>query len=376
LRRYDKSRHADREELDARLTALKRSRPRQQRRKRRSNAPLVFGVLIVVCVVGAVYLIYASATARDERASEAPAKVEVVKGDTLDSVARKLEEAGVIDSAFMFKLEVRWEGRGTDIKTGVFSFGRGEDSDEILGKLTAGEAKPTTEITIPEGLTIEQTAAEVAQQSGVGVAAFERAARQTDYGYAFLEDSATKTTEGYLFPSRYAFEEDTTARQMVNRLLGQYLIETQGMDIRGATQRLNLSEYELITVASLVEKEAASDEERPLVASVIYNRLRRDMPLQIDASVHYALKDPKAELSLADLEVDSPYNTYENKGLPPGPICSPGMKSMRAATEPAKTDYLYYVLKADGREHFFTDDYDEFLKWKEKRDGATGSQKR
>jgi UPF0755 protein len=153
---------------------------------------------------------------------------------------------------------------------------------------------------------------------------------------------------------------------VVNRLLGQYLLETQDMDIEGARQRLNLTEYELLTVASLIEKEAANDDERPLVASVIYNRLRKDMPLQIDASIHYALDEPKEELALKDLKVDSPYNTYENAGLPPGPICSPGRQSMRAAIEPAETDYLYYVLKADGEEHFFTDDYDDFLEAKAK----------
>lgn len=374
MRRYDKSRLSDRQELDARLSALKRSRPKQ-RRKRRSNAgPLVLGAVLVACALGAVYLIYATATGGEE--PEGPVKVEVVKGDTLESVATKLEEAGVIKSAFMFKLEARMEGHGTQIKTGVFTFARGEDSDVILEKLAAGDAKPTTAITIPEGLTLEQTADQVARHSDIGAGAFEEAARKTDYGYAFLEDPDIKTTEGYLFPSRYAFEEGTTARQVVNRLLGQYLLETQDMDIEGARQRLNLTEYELLTVASLIEKEAANDEERPLVASVIYNRLREDMPLQIDASIHYALDKPKEELALKDLKVDSPYNTYENTGLPPGPICSPSRESLQAAIEPAETDYLYYVLKADSKEHFFTDDYDEFLEWKHKRDAATGARER
>jgi UPF0755 protein len=105
-------------------------------------------------------------------------------------------------------------------------------------------------------------------------------------------------------------------------------------------------------------------EERPLVASVIYNRIRKDMPLQIDASIHYALDKQGKELSLADLEVNSPYNTYENPGLPPGPICSPSRQSLEAAVNPAETDYLYYVLKANGEEHFFTSNYREFLEAK------------
>ena len=365
MKRYDKSKRTDREELDARLSALKASRPKQ-RRKRRSNwGPTALGAILLVLALGAIYLIYATATG-GEQASEGPVKVKVVRGDTLDTVAEKLDEAGVIGSALMFKTEARMEGHSTRIKTGVYIFERGADSDDILAKLTAGEAAPTMAITVPEGLTLEQTAAEVARQSEIPAAGFEEAARSTDYGYAFLENPAIKTTEGFLYPSRYELEEGTTARQVVNRLLGQYLIETGGMDISGAKERFNLTEYELLTVASLIEKEAASDRERPLVASVIYNRIRKDKPLQIDASIHYALDNPKEELALKDVRIDSPYNTYENTGLPPGPICSPSKESLQAAIDPAETDYLYYVLEANGEEHFFTDDYDEFLRAKEK----------
>jgi UPF0755 protein len=344
----------------------------KRRRKRRSNAgPAVLGLLLVVGVLGAIYFIYATATGREgEQASVGPAKVEVVKGDTLSSVAEKLERAGVVDSAFMFKVEARLGGYGTEIKTGEYTFSPGEDSEEILQKLTAGEAVPTLTITVPEGLTLEQTAQEVARQSGVSAAAFEEAARRTDYGYGFLEDPAVESTEGFLFPKQYEFEEDTTAPPMVTRMLEQYLLETQSLDISEAKDRLNLTEYELVTVASLIEKEASNPEERPLVASVIYNRIREDMPLQIDATVLYALDRPKKELSLADLKIDSPYNTYENTGLPPGPICSPSRQSLEAAINPAQTDYLYYVLKANGEEHFFTGNYNEFLIAKQKRDAA------
>jgi UPF0755 protein len=319
--------------------------------------------------LGVVYFIYAFATGgQQEQAPDGPVKVEVVKGDTLESVSRKLEEAGVIDSAFMFETEARMEGYSTEIIAGEYTFTPGADSDQILKKLTAGAVVPTIAITIPEGLTLRETAREVAEQSDVSAVAFEAAARKTDYGYAFLEDPAIETTEGFLFPAKYEFERSVTASQIVNRLLEQYLLETQTLDIAGAKERLNLTEYELVTVASLIEREAASAEERPLVASVIYNRLNAEMPLQIDASIHYALDKPKEELSLADLKIDSPYNTYEHTGLPPGPICSPSRQSLEAAIEPADTDYLYYVLKANGEEHFFTDNYDEFLKAKQERD--------
>ena len=139
------------------------------------------------------------------------------------------------------------------------------------------------------------------------------------------------------------------------------------LDFAEAKERLDLTENQVVTVASLIEKEAANPEEKPLIASVIYNRMRKDTPLQIDATIQYALKRPKASLSLTDLKVDSPYNTYENKGLPPGPICSPGRESLLAALNPANTDYLYYVLEANGEKHFFAKNYDDFLRAKAER---------
>jgi UPF0755 protein len=323
----------------------------------------VLGLLLVGAVLGAIYVVYAAVTGGESEPT-GPARIEVVKGDTLSSVAEKLEQAGVIPSAFMFKMEARVGGYGTEIKTGEYTFARGAESEMILEKLTAGDAAPTLAVTIPEGLSLEETAQEVAGQSGVSAAEFEEAARRTDYGYGFLEDPAIKTTEGFLFPKQYEFEKGTKAPQMVTRMLEQYLMETQTLDISSAKERLNMSEYELVIVASLIEKEAARSEERPLVASVIYNRIRKDMPLQIDASVHYALDKQGEELSLADLKVNSPYNTYENTGLPPGPICSPSRDSLEAAMNPAETDYLYYVLKANGDEHVFTSNYQAFLEAK------------
>ena len=363
MRPYDRSNRRDPEELDARLDALYRSGPR---RIHRSNArPALLGVLLVLTVLGAIIIIYSAATgAENGRDPEESAEVEVVKGDTLSDVAAKLVEAGIIKSAFVFELQARYQGYGTEIRTGRYTFEPGQDSEEILRKLTAGQPAPTFTVTIPEGLTLEETARTVAAESGVPAVEFEEAARSTDYGYAFLDNPDVKTTEGYLFPAKYDFEKGVTARQIVDRLLEQYLIETQGLDIADAKERLHLTEYQVVTVASLIEKEAATPEEKPLIASVIYNRLHKDTPLQIDATIQYALNRPKADLSLADLKVDSPYNTYRHKGLPPGPICSPSRESIQAALDPAATDYLYYVLRADGRKHYFTRSYDDFLRAK------------
>ena len=322
-------------------------------------------MLLLLGILGAVYAIYASAIAVEGEPT-GPVRVEVVQGDTLSTVATKLEDAGVIESAFVFRLEARADGRETSIKTGRYTFESGTDTDAILAKLTAGKAVPTVSVTVPEGLTLSETAQTVAESTEIPAGKFETAASSTGYGYAFLEGRGVETTEGYLFPRRYDFEKGVTAPQVVDRMLEQYLIETEGLDIAGAKDRLDLTEHQLVTVASLIEKESANAEERPIIASVIYNRIRRDMPLQIDATIQYALKRPKENLSYADLRVDSPYNTYDNAGLPPGPICSPSLQSLRAAIDPAETEYLYYVLQANDQEHFFTNNYDAFLRAKEK----------
>ncbi|MDQ4126666.1 MAG: endolytic transglycosylase MltG [Actinomycetota bacterium] len=365
MKRQGKSKRRHGEDLEARLDALRRSGPKKtRRRRRRSFGPTLFALLLLGAAFGAFYLVYTGTRGERPPSSDGPAKVEVVKGDTLTDVAAKLEGAGVIENAFVFKTQARIEGYEAEIKTGHYTFEPGRESEEILEKLTEGEAVPTIAVTIPEGLTLGETARTVAAGTDVTTAEFERAARETDYGYAFLEDPAIKTTEGYLFPRRYDFEKGVTAPQVVDRLLGQYLLETEGLDIAGGKRRHGLTEHELVTVASLIEKESANAEERPVIASVIYNRLRRDMPLQIDATVQYALERPKENLSLADLRTPSPYNTYEHAGIPPGPICSPSRQSLEAAINPEQTDYLYYVLKANDREHFFTGDYDAFLREK------------
>ncbi len=363
MRKRSRRQKQEFEELDARLEALKGGRAYRKRKSR--VGATVFGFLLVGCVMAVVYLIYVAAISGGEDAGR-PATVTVAEGDTLSVVADKLQEAGVIQNATAFKIETRVEGADTALKPGEYEFRTGMESDAIIDKLTAGQPVPTFSLTIPEGLTLDQTAQKVAEQSDISAEDFKAAARKTDYGYAFLEDPKIKTTEGFLFPKKYEFAKGTTAPQVVTRMLEQYFIETQNLDFKRKIDGLNLTEYQIVTVASLIEREAANDEERPLIASVIYNRLREDMPLQIDATIQYARGEPKAELSLEDLKIDSPYNTYQNAGLPPGPIASPSLKSLKAAVNPAETDYRYYVLKKDGKEHFFTNDYDKFLEAKEK----------
>ena len=231
----------------------------------------------------------------------------------------------------------------------------------------------TYTLLIPEGFTVEQTASKVEKdtEGSVTEEEFLTAARAGGYDYDFLS-SADGNLEGFLFPKTYEVTSETTARGVVKKLLEQYGLETESLDWSRA-QQLGVTPYEVLIVASLIEEEAKVPEHRPLIASVIYNRLRKNMKLGIDATVQYALGEWKQELTYSDLEVDSPFNTYRIAGLPPAPICSPGFESIRAALYPAQTDYIYYILTgADGR-HSFTADYAQFMRWKEERNSKNPS---
>lgn len=226
----------------------------------------------------------------------------------------------------------------------------------------------TFRVTLPEGLTLKQTALKVgeATEGNISAGAFEAAAKGGRYNYGFLA-GANDNLEGFLFPKTYDLTSRTSAHASVNILLKQFRIETENLEW-SRTQSLGVSKYQVVIIASLIEKEAKVPEDRPLIASVIYNRLKRNMKLGIDATVEYALGQWKPVLTNSDLQVDSPYNTYKIDGLPPAPICNPGFESIRAALYPGTTDYLYYILTGSDGKHSFTADYKEFLRWKEERD--------
>jgi UPF0755 protein len=218
-------------------------------------------------------------------------------------------------------------------------------------------------MTVPEGFTVGQTAERVAEATNVTAEEFDAAAAGGDYQVSIIPAEKQGNLEGFLFPKTYELALDVSAREVVERMLSQFQIEVVDLDWTKA-EDLGVTPYEVITIASLIEREAVLDDERPLVAAVIFNRLNAGMRLQIDATVQYALPQWKDVLTYEDLETPSPYNTYLNYGLPPTPICSPGKRSIVAALNPADVDYIYYVATGDGG-HFFTSDYNEFLEVKE-----------
>jgi UPF0755 protein len=338
-------------------------------KKRRSPLMIVLTVVLALVVIGGLgfagYSLYqwfggSATTGGGEEVS-----VTIPSAATADDIARILKEKGVIASETAFKTELRNRGADSQLKPGSYVLYTGMNTDELIRALVAGPTvAPSSTLLIREGLTVEQTAAAVQEACGIPAADFTALAysASTYVGdYPFLEGVYNNSMEGFLYPKTYSIPEGASADYVIRTLLNQFTAETTALDMSYATAA-NLTLYDVVTIASLIEKETSVASERELVASVIYNRLRAGMPLQIDATVVYAL-GPSYDghaLLYSDLEVDSPYNTYRVQELPAGPICSPYIESLKAAAQPAETDYLYYVATPEGGSHTFCATPEEF----------------
>lgn len=300
--------------------------------------------------------------------------VTIPKGATASDVASLLAREGVVRSRLTFLARMRLNGDAIDVRAGRYQLTSGASYDAIMGKLTKGPPPaPTFRIVFPEGFRVVDMArrvdglrAERASQGLPPLPAFTGAQYRQAVARAALPagfGKAGSSKEGFLFPATYELRKDATADELVRKQLEAFRRGAGSIDLGYARSR-NLTPYEVVTIASMVEREARLDKERPLVAGVIYNRLRKRMTLGIDATIQYAVSGPagfKTSLTQSDLAIDSPYNTRLRMGLPPTPIANPGLESLRAAADPAEVDYLYYVLKPGGSgAHFFTSSFDEF----------------
>lgn len=293
--------------------------------------------------------------------------VVIPEGSSTDDIANILVDSGVIKNANNYKIISRiWRYDGKYL-AGRYMVSPSMTSNEIAKTLIQG-SNDLKSFTIPEGLTIKQTARKLADDGIVDYKTFLETLEKGDFSFDFLKNaqSGKDHLEGFLFPNTYSIEEGADSEQIITTMLNQFDIVFTD-EYKSRAKELGYSEYEIVIIASLIEREAMLEEERPLVASVIYNRLENDMKLQFCSSVQYLLGTNKPILSIADTEIESPYNTYMNEGLPPGPICSPGEASIKAALYPEKTDYMYFVLseKLDGSQNFSKDE-ETFLENTEK----------
>jgi UPF0755 protein len=296
-----------------------------------------------------------------------PVQVEIPEGASTADIGEQLARIGVVKNANMFRLKATTSGLDATLRAGVYDLYTGMDYQEVLDTLAAGPPIEYVTVTIPEGFTAEQIAARFAEATGLSedVLRSLMLERAAEFDRGFLAANATSSLEGYLFPKTYRVAEGLSERDIVEMMLDQFEIETEGIDLAHPA-RFGLTSHDWVTIASMIEREVRVADERGLVSSVIYNRLARGMRLEIDATIEYILPGTRPRLLNSHLEIDSPYNTYKYEGLPPGPIASPGRAALEAAADPADTGYLYYVLTAEDGSHTFTVTYEEFLEAKEK----------
>jgi UPF0755 protein len=287
--------------------------------------------------------------ARDDAS---PRTVIIAAGDSAWSIARRLEDQGLIRRAWAVVAAARLMRLADRLQHGEYRFAPSQPSLEILRAIARGD-RVQHRVTIPEGYTVRQIAAALAAAGLADRERFLDLALRNGHRFArpTLDGLPTTSLEGYLFPDTYLLPRGLDEAAVVERFLDEFDARV-GPDVREAARTRGLTLHQLVTIASMVEREARVPDERPIVAGVIYNRLRRGMRLEIDATVLYALGEHRPVVTFADLEVDSPYNTYRRDGLPPGPIANPGTASIAAAAAPAEVPYVYYVLRPDGRHHF------------------------
>ncbi|CAN5256378.1 endolytic transglycosylase MltG [soil metagenome] len=340
-------------------TTQDRAERRSERhRRRRGTAILVAMLLVLIAVAVAVGGFYRYATGSGGPQRELT--FTIPEGTTGSEVADLLEQKGVIRSTLGFRLMAQIRGSSLEFAAGNYVLKTNMSAGDVLDVLEGGPLLARgIEGTFPEGLRLEQMATRAAEELGVSRDGFLEAARSGQFALPPYLPEGTPSVEGFLFPSTYEFERKATAQDVIGRMLEQF--ETVAADLPwDAAEGLGLSPYEVVIVASLIEREARFQEDRPKISAVIHNRLREGMRLEIDATVQYALGDWDSIL-VTDREVESPFNTYQNAGLPPAPIASPGRASLEAALSPADEGFLYYVvIDAEGH-HAFTDSYDEFL---------------
>lgn len=328
-------------------------------------AVVVYGLTLVGGAVGDWVSGLGRLGAEEETVEVQPGRtvtVDVPAGSSARGIAGILLDSGVIRSAVAFESVVRARQAGSLLKAGRYELVTGTDLDEIIDILVEGPLIETFRLTVVEGLRVGELLADIAEQTGYPEDELSNTLLGGGVTSAFLPEGVDGSVawEGLLFPATYEFFNNATSEEILQRLAEETERRMDRVDWQPLLNR-GFSEYQGLVIASIIESEAGIDEDRPLIASVIYNRLERGMPLEIDATVLYALGERGRGLTFADLEVDSGYNTYRVTGLPPTPISTTRFRSLVAAADPAETDYIYYVLTSEDGAHSFFADYEDFL---------------
>ncbi len=303
------------------------------------------GLFSIICIVTVLVIgYYLSPTA----SSEEIVTVTIASGSNTATIANDLATHKLIRSPFVFKLVVRYRGIGTKLRAGKYQLSRAMSLKQILDELKKGQIEFQT-FTVPEGKTAKAIA-ELWKSAGFGsYESFLEATETTKLLKRYVPEGVS--AEGYLFPNTYKFAKGSTATTVVQMMLAES-DKRWDETLAEEAEALGFTRHQIMTLASIIEREAASIEEIPRISGVFHNRLKDNWKLQADPTVLYALGDPKRLLTREDLTYASPYNTYLNKGLPPGPIGNPGMASILGALRPEKTEFYYFVAIDEGKHHF------------------------
>ncbi|GKU28326.1 endolytic transglycosylase MltG [Clostridium folliculivorans] len=332
---------------------------------RNFKKPLIFissFILIVLISITFFYIKYLRAINNPLQGKGSTVSVVVKEGESLYDVLEHLNSEKSLKSLYAAKYYIKKNNLGGEIQPGTYDILIGTSLDKIISLLKEGGHN--IKITIPEGLNVEEIALKVEKSGLVTKDEFLTAVKKYPLPKYIKENKDKRyQLEGYLFPDTYFFKKSDKSDDIIIAMIARF--QQVMSEVQKETNKpISDSDYEnIINKASMIEKEARVDSDRPLISSVIDNRLKKNMPLQLDATILYAIGQHKDIVTLKDLEVKSPYNTYKSKGLPVGPICNPGKQSILAAVKPEDTNFLYYLLKKNN-EHYFTADYNDFLKMK------------
>lgn len=306
-------------------------------------------IIITICFVGTLFYAYFIYSLTPDSNKTYEFKIE--ENESLDSISKKLKGIQLIKDPLMFRLYLKIINADRKIKAGEYNLKGIKNVEELISILESGQEK-LIKYTIPEGYTIEQIAEKLSKLNLVDKDEFLNLSqkRGNEFEFKFSSEVSNGNLEGFLFPDTYLISEPNAEKIILQMLNGFETIFDEKMLLKA--KELNMSIREVVTLASIVEREAKLDEERPIVASVFLNRLKAGWRLEACSTVEYVVKKAAPVLSLSDLQVDSPYNTYRYSGLPPTPICNPGKASIIAVLYHADTQYFYFVSKGDGSHEF------------------------
>lgn len=337
------------------------------RRKKRKRLRLFIPIILIATIVLGKTYIEDSTKAVSVKAPEGKS-VNIPEGSSTADISNILKENNLIKNKLVFDIHSKLTGKSSKYKAGMYDLNTDMDQEKIMNELVeGGKLRASSSFTIPEGFELKQISQRLESKGLINQEKFlslTNKASNFSSDYEFLQDLPEESSlEGYLYPNTYEVFEDSTEEEIIRKMLDAFK-KVYTSDLKKKGETLGMDTNKIMTLASIIEREAVLEKERPIMSGVFHNRLNVDMPLQSCATVQYALGERKPVLSNKDVQIKSNYNTYINAGLPPSPISSPGIESIEAAVNPENVDYLFFVRTGDDGSHTFTTTYNEHLKAK------------